>query len=121
MRQFNFLLIFAFCLAIALFSIENTHSATVQLIPGFDVQAPISVEIFISMGIGATLAWLFGMWSQLQKQLTIFTSKRELRYKEKQIEEKEKKIEDLEENLQKFKFELYQQRQLMPASDSKSE
>ena len=121
MRQFNFFLIFAFCLAIALFSIENTHSATIQVVPGYEVQAPISVEIFLSMGVGATLAWLFGMWSQLQKQLAVLTSRKEIRLKEEQIEQKDKKIENLEENLQKFQFELYQQRQLMPASKPKSE
>ena len=106
----NFLLIFAFCLAIALFSIENTQSAPILLIPGVEVEAPLSVELILAMGIGAVLAWLFGIWTGLQSQLTNFRQSQRIRAKDKQIKE-------LEENMEKLKEEAEKQQQLLPSSE----
>lgn len=58
MRQVNFVIILIFCLAFALFSIENTELGTIHLIRGMEVQAPISVELLIAVGDGVLLAWL---------------------------------------------------------------
>ena len=106
MRQFNFLAIFALCLAFVLFSLENNQPALIQVIPGVEMEAPLSVELMLSMGVGAILAWLFGIWSRLQNQLTIFRSKRQIRAKDKQIK-------SLEEDLHQFQVELEKQPQLM--------
>lgn len=109
MRQFNFVLIFALCLAIALFSIENTQPTMIRLVPGLQIQAPLAIALILAMGVGATVAWMFSLWSGLQSQVTIFRAKRELRNKDKQIA-------NLEQNLAQFQTELEKQRQLMPAA-----
>ncbi len=110
MRQINFLIIFAVCLAFVLFSLQNNQPALIQIIPGVELEAPLSVELMLSMGVGAILAWLFGIWSRLQNQLTIFRSKWEIR-------SKNKKIENLEEDLRQFQMELEKQPQLMLTGD----
>ncbi len=110
MRQINFLIIFAMCLAFVLFSLQNNQSTLIQIIPGVELEAPLSVELMLSMGVGAILAWLFGIWSRLQNQLTIFRSRWEIR-------SKNKKIETLEEDLRQFQMELEQQPQLMLTGD----
>ncbi len=106
----NFLIIFAFCLAIALFAIENTGSASISLIPGYQVEAPLSVELILAMGIGAVLAWLFGIWTGLQNQISNFQQSQRIRAKDKQIKE-------LEENMEKLKEEAEKQQQLLPSSE----
>ncbi len=109
----NFLLIFAFCLAIALFSIENTQSAPILLIPGVEVEAPLSVELILAMGIGAVVAWLFSVWTGLQSQLANFG-------KSQQIKAKDKQIKELEENMEKLREEAEKQQQLLPGSQEET-
>lgn len=114
MRQINFTIIFAFCLALALFSIENTQSAPIKIIPGVQVQAPLSIELIITMGFGAILAWLFSVWTGLQLQVGAFRSKREMRSKEEQIEV-------LEQEVEQWKAEVDKQKQLLPGSNAEVE
>ncbi|MGB3654740.1 MAG: LapA family protein [Rivularia sp. (in: cyanobacteria)] len=71
MRQVNFAIIFIFCLSFALFSIENTELGTIHLIPGMEVQAPISVELLIALGLGGVLAWLFSVWTPAPKIIMV--------------------------------------------------
>ncbi|MGB3640778.1 MAG: LapA family protein [Rivularia sp. (in: cyanobacteria)] len=71
MRQVNFAIIFIFCLAFALFSIENTEFCSIHLIPGMEVQAPISVELLIALGNGVLLAWLFSVWTPARKTIMV--------------------------------------------------
>ena len=112
MSQINFVLIFALCLALALFSIENPQTSAIQLIPGFEIEAPVSVELILTMGIGATLAWLFSVWNKLQHQMDYF----------RMVRPKDKEIEKLEENVAQYKSEISEQQQLSPAiEDSKEE
>jgi len=69
MRLLNFFFIFLICLALVLFSIENTEPTTIQIIKGVQVQAPLCVELIIATGFGAILAWLFSLWSRMQRML----------------------------------------------------
>ena len=109
MRQVNFAIIFIFCLAFALFSIENTELGTIHLIPGKEVQAPISVEMLVALGLGGVLAWLFSVLSHLERLLW---SGQKVRQKDAQIQELESKIEKYQAQLQSL------QPTLAAASDS---
>ncbi len=104
MRQINFLIIFIFCLALVLFSLENTELATIQIVQGYQVQAPVSVELILAMGLGAVLAWLFSIWTRLQRLLA---SRREIR-------QKDTRIQELEQNLEKYKAEIEEQQLTLP-------
>lgn len=109
MRQINFLMIFAFCLALVLFSLENTELATLQIVEGVKVQAPVAVELILAMALGAVLAWLFSLWTRLQRLLV---SRREIR-------QRDARIKELEQNMEKYKAEIQdQQLTLPPASET---
>ena len=99
MRQLNFLLIFAVCLALVLFSLQNTQPASIQIIEGVDVEAPLALELIIAMGLGSVLAWLFSVWAQLQRQLESWKAVRQIRAKEERIEE-------LEQDMERYKAEI---------------
>lgn len=101
MRQINFLIIFAMCLALVLFSLENTEPAVIRIVNGVQVQAPIAIELILAMGLGAILAWLFSIWTRLQQQLQSFKAKRQIRSKEEQIEK-------LEQDVERYKAEVEQ-------------
>ncbi len=111
MRQVNFVIIFVICLALVLFGIENTEPATIHVIEGVNLQAPLSVELLLAMGIGAVLAWVFSVWTQMQHYLD---SGREL-------QERDERIQELEQNVQHFKVELEEQQRLLPASQVQAE
>jgi len=114
MRVINFLLIFIVCLAVVLFSLQNTELTAIKLIEGVEVQAPLSVELIIAMGIGAVLAWTFSLWSRVQRTLGSWQSMREMR-------KREKRIEELEENVERYQAaEEEEQASLPPAEGSKS-
>ena len=102
MRQINFLIIFAFCLALVLFSLENTEPAAIRIVPEVQVQAPLAIELILAMGLGAILAWFFGVWTRLQQQLASYQVMR-------QIRSKEERIEKLEQDVERYKAEMEQQ------------
>ena len=104
MRQLNFLIIFVFCLALVLFSIENTALATIQIVQGVQVQAPLSVELILAMGLGAVLAWLFSIWTRLQRMLVTRQG----------IRQKNVRIQELERNVEQYKAEIQEQRPTLP-------
>lgn len=106
MRQVNFLIIFVICLALVLFGIENTEPAVIHITKGLQVQAPLSVELLLAMGIGATLAWVFSVWTRLQQMLE---SGRQLR-------QREVRIQELEQDVERYKVELQEQQRLLPAA-----
>ncbi len=112
MRQINFLIIFAMCLALVLFSLQNTEPAVIHIVKDVQVQAPIAIELILAMGLGATLAWIFSIWMRLQHQLESFRAKQQLRSKEEQIEK-------LEQDVERYKAEI-EQLQLPALSASKS-
>jgi cell shape-determining protein MreC len=100
MRQINFLLFFIFCLALILFSIQNTELATLQLIPNVKVQAPISVELVLAMGLGAVLAWLYSIWARLVQTIVSY---QKIRQKNAQIKKLEKDLQQYQEEIQSLK------------------
>jgi uncharacterized membrane protein YciS (DUF1049 family) len=112
MRQINFLIIFALCLALVLFSLENTEPAVIRIVNGVQVQAPIAIELILAMGLGAILAWLFSIWTRLQQQLQSFKAKRQIRSKEEQIQK-------LEQDVERYKAEI-EQLELPALSPSKA-
>jgi uncharacterized membrane protein YciS (DUF1049 family) len=112
MRQINFLIIFALCLALVLFSLENTEPVVVRIVQGVQVQAPLSIELILAMGIGASLAWLFSIWTRLQQQLASYRAVR-------QIRSKEERIQQLEQDVERYKAEV-EEKQLPALSASEA-
>lgn len=108
MRQLNFVLIFLSCLAIALFCIQNTDPVTIQLIPGYQVGLPLAIELLVAVGLGATLAWMFGLWAQLQKQLSAFQDYQ-------LVKARDRRINDLEKEVKTYQNKLEKQQVLPPA------
>jgi len=113
MRALNFFLIFLICLALVLFSIENTEPTTVHIIKGFQVKAPLSVELIIATGFGAILAWLFSLWSRMQRTLA---SRQELR----QVREKEQQIQELQQDIERYQAEVEAKQPLLESAEPRS-
>lgn len=113
MRPINFLLIFLVCLALVIFSLQNTQLTTIKLIQGIEFEAPLSIELVIATGLGAILAWVFNLWSRVQRTITTFGEMREIRSRNKRIEE-------LEKDMERYQEELIQ-RASLPAAETLSE
>ncbi|NEP00598.1 MAG: LapA family protein [Symploca sp. SIO2E9] len=112
MRQINFIIIFAVCLALVLFSLENTEPASIKIFHGFQVKAPLAIELLLAMWLGAVLAWFFSLWTQLVKQLE---SRKSLR----QMRSQEERIQELEQDVDSYKTMLEEQQQpLLSPSES---
>lgn len=107
MRQINFVVIFVICLALVLFGIQNTELVSIQVIEGLEVQAPLSVELIIAMGIGAVLAWIFSVWAQVQKLLS----------SRQQVQARDVRIRSLEQDIERYKAEVEEQRLLLPSAN----
>ncbi len=101
-RQLNFVVIFVVALALVLFALENTAAAPIQIIPQIKVAAPISVELILAMGLGAVLAWIFSVWSGLQKSI-------EMRNQNMQIQ-------NLKETVENLTVEIEERKRLVSAS-----
>lgn len=110
MRQINFLIIFVMCLALVLFSLENTEPVAIRIGQDVQVQAPLAIELILAMGLGAVLAWVFSVWARLQQEL-------ESRATRRQIRSKEERIGELEQDLERYKAEV-EERQLPVLSAS---
>ena len=113
MRALNFFFIFLICLALVFFSIENTQPVAIQVIEGVQVKAPLCVELIVATGLGAILAWLFSLWSRLQRTLA---SRQQLR----QVREKEQRIQELEQNLERYKVEVEAKQPLLESAETTS-
>ncbi|MEM6352645.1 MAG: LapA family protein [Cyanobacteria bacterium P01_D01_bin.14] len=112
MRQVNFVVIFVICLALVLFGIENTEPAAIHIVKGVEIDAPLCVELIIALGIGATLAWIFSVWAQVQGYFNI----------NPQVQQRELRIQQLEEDVERYRVELEEQQPMLPASEeAKSE
>lgn len=105
MRQINFLMIFVFCLTLVLFSLENTEPATIQLVK-YQIQAPLSVELILAMGVGAVLAWMFSVWAWLQRRLAASG----------EIRRRDARIQELEQDIEQYKLEIQAQQLTLPAA-----
>jgi uncharacterized integral membrane protein len=108
MRQVNFVIIFVICLALVLFGIENTEPAIIHLVQGVQLQAPLAIELILSMGIGAVLAWVFSVWAQLQKSIEMG----------KEMKLNQNRIQELEDDIERYKVEIQEQQRLLPAAQS---
>jgi uncharacterized integral membrane protein len=108
MRQVNFVIIFVICLALVLFGIENTEPAVIHVVRNVQFQAPLSVELILSAGIGAVLAWVFSVWSQVQHSVEIG----------KEVTVREDRIHELEDDIERYKAELEEQQRLLPAASN---
>jgi lipopolysaccharide assembly protein A len=102
MRQVNFLVIFIVVLSLVLFSLENTGPATIQILPKMKIEAPIAVEIILSMGLGAVIAWLFNFWSSLQSLM--------------ELSNKNAQIQTLQEKVGGLTAEIDERKRLVSAS-----
>lgn len=105
MRQVNFTLIFVICLAVVLFAIENTQLVSIKVINGVQITAPLSIELIITLGVGAVLAWVFSVWTTVQE---LFVTREALQAREVEIE-------TLQTDLERYKAELEEQRLLLPS------
>ncbi|NJP10251.1 MAG: LapA family protein [Leptolyngbyaceae cyanobacterium RU_5_1] len=105
MRQVNFAVIFVICLALVLFGIQNTESVPIQIVKGVQLQAPLSIELILAMGIGAILAWVFSVWTRVQRMVEVG----------KDLRDRDSRIHELEEDVERYKAEIDQQR-LLPAA-----
>jgi len=110
MRQVNFVLLFIFCLALVVFSIQNTEMATLQLIPNVKVQAPVSVELVLAMGLGAVLAWLYSVWARLVQTIVSY----------QKVRQKNAEIKKLEQNLQQYQQEIQSLKPTLPPGENKN-
>lgn len=110
MRALNFFFIFLICLALVFFSIENTQPTAIQVIKGVQVKAPLCVELIVATGLGAILAWLFSLWSRMQRTLA---SRQELR----QVREKEQRIQELEQDIERYKAEVEAKQPLLESAE----
>jgi lipopolysaccharide assembly protein A len=114
MRSLNFLFIFLICLALVFFSIENTEPTTVQIIKGVRVQAPLCVELILATGLGAILAWLFSLWSRMQRTIAS-------RQENRQIRQKEQRIKELEQDVERYKAEIEEKIPLLESAPASLE
>lgn len=114
MRAINFLIIFLFCAALVLFSLENTDPATIKLVKGVDIQAPLCIELIGAMGLGALLAWIFGILSWFQRFLESRKTTREIR-------ERENRIQALEKDLEQYKAERQEQQEALSSATEATE
>ncbi len=110
MQLINLVLAFIVCLGLAFFSIENPEFASIQFIPGVDIQAPVSIEFIFAMGLGALLAWIFGAWASLQQ---FFTSGGKIRNQNKRIQE-------LENQVEQYKAEIESTQAILPPEETKA-
>lgn len=111
MRNINFLLIFALVLVLALFSLENSELVTVQIIPGTEVQLPLSIEIIVAMGIGAFFTWMFTLWTGLQRAITDFSEYRK-------IKAKDRKVNDFKPDMEQLEAEIEKKTKFLPEGES---
>jgi uncharacterized integral membrane protein len=113
MRALNFFFIFLICLALVFFSIENTQPTAIQVIKGVQVKAPLCVELIVATGLGAILAWLFSLWSRMQRTLAS-------RQQSRQVREKEQRIQELEQDLERYKAEVEAKQPLLESAETTS-
>lgn len=110
MRQVNFTLIFVICLAVVLFAIENTQQVSINIVKGVQLTAPLSIELIITLGIGAVLAWVFSVWTTVQE---LFVTREALQARDLEIE-------SLQTDIERYKAELEEQRLLLPSQSTRA-
>ncbi|WP_269623077.1 LapA family protein [Prochlorococcus marinus] len=92
LKAVNFALMFALALLTAYFTLENTASTTINIIPGVSGSLPIAALVIISSGVGACGAWLFASWTDKLRGNEI-----------KELQETKSRMKDLEIDLNRLK------------------
>lgn len=105
MRQFSFLILFLVLMAIALFSMQNSHLVAITLAPGITFESPLSVELLVAAGIGAIFAWMYGVWMKMQMSVETFMKTRE---KDRELQEKQAYINELQKMLDELQTAVKQ-------------
>ena len=95
----DFLILFLTCLALALFSLENTQEIAIKILPQLEIQVHLAVALIVSLGIGATLAGLYITWVKVRTRL-------QFRNQARQIKEREQQIQQLQEDMKSRQAEL---------------
>ena len=113
MKQLNFLLIFSFGLAMVMFTLENTAPTTVHFLPGLSGTLPLAALLLLVGGIGATAAWVFGVWSGVVRKVEAVQSQGE--FAAQQV-----RIQELENDLQRYRATVDAQLGLLPAAGQSS-
>ncbi len=94
MKQINFLVLFIVTMALVLFALENTATATIQVIPGTVFDAPLCIELIVAMGIGATIAWLFSVWTGIQNAIAGVGKNKQIQNLKRQVTELSIQVDD---------------------------
>ncbi len=105
---FDFLIIFATCLLIALFSLENTQDVALKILPQLEIEVHLAVALVVAMGIGATLAGLYILWIKLKNNLQFTRQQRQIKKREQQIEELKQNMETSQAELERLRQEQLQ-------------
>ena len=99
MRQINFALIFGFALLTVCFTLENTDSITVNILPGLSTSLPLAVLLLVAGGLGALGAWSYARWN-------LFLNNVDEQSKIQQLEENQMLIKELKSDLNKSRSGL---------------
>ena len=93
LKAVNFTLMFALALLTAFFTLENTNSTTINIIPGISASLPVAALVIIASGVGACGAWLFASWTDKMRLEEI-----------KELEDAKARMKELEMDLNKLKM-----------------
>ncbi|MGK7909352.1 MAG: LapA family protein [Synechococcus sp.] len=69
---------------------QNSQPVEVNVAPGMSFEAPLVVELLLATGLGATVAWVFSLWSKAQFVM-------EFRKQNETIEERDNTISELKD------------------------
>ena len=97
---FDFLIIFLTCLALALFSLQNTQEITLKIVPELEIQVSLAVALIVSMGLGALLSGLYLSWIKVRTYFQFWGKSRQLKDREKQIQKLKEDIETRQAELE---------------------
>lgn len=111
MRQINFSLIFIFGLSTVFFTLENTTSTTVHVLPGIQYSLPLAALLLIASGFGAAAAWLFATWSGMLNNVEKFSQASE-------FDAQKIRIHELETDLSRYRATVETQLGLLPSAST---
>ena len=110
---FDFLIIFLTCLALALFSLQNTQEIALKILPELEIQVSLAVALIVSMGLGAILSGLYLTWIKVRNYFQFWGKTRQIKSREKQIQQLKEDIESRQTEL-----ELLRQEKTIPESEA---
>ena len=102
---FDFLIIFLTCLALALFSLQNTQEIALKILPELEIQVSLAVALIVSMGLGAILAGLYLTWIKVRNYFQFWGKTRQIKNREKQIQQLKEDIESRQAELELLRQE----------------